>query len=110
MRSVSLVSVIDVAPDGLTCITSHITVQTAEHDIDLVFELVGCAILDYQISELFAHGQALLPFDGIAVLFARRSRAGSHGGELKVRVKGEEENESLTNTTGRTQDTYIIKL
>jgi hypothetical protein len=93
----------------LTCITGDIAVQTAEDDIDLILELLGSAVFDNQISQLFAHRKTLLPFDGIAVFLARRSRAGSDCCELEAWVQGEKKDESLADTTSRTQDTYPLE-
>lgn len=90
----------------LTSILSNIAVKSAEDNIDLVLELLGCAALDNQIAQLFAHGQALLPLDGIAVLLASAPRASSNGGESKVRVKGEEEDEALAYATSGSEDTF----
>jgi hypothetical protein len=52
----------------------------------MVFELFRGAILDHQISQLFAHRETLLPFDGIAIFLACRSRAGSDRCELELWV------------------------
>jgi hypothetical protein len=84
---------------------SNIAVQTAEDNVDLVLELFGCAALDNQIAQLFAHGQTLLPLDRIAVLLARAPGAGSDGGECEVRVKGEKEDKALAYATSGSEDT-----
>jgi hypothetical protein len=83
----------------LTSVLSDIAVQSAENNIDLVLELLGCAALDNQVAQLLAHGQALLPLDGIAVLLSGAPGAGSHGGECEVRVEGEKEDEALAYAT-----------
>jgi hypothetical protein len=93
-------------PSQLTSILSNIAVQTAEDNVDLVLELFGCAALDNQVAQLFAHGQALLPLDGIAVLLAGASGAGSHGGECEVRVEGEKKDEALAYATGGSENTF----
>ena len=78
-----------------TSILSHIAVQAAEDDVYLILELFRAAVLKHKVAELLAHGQALLPLDGIAVFLAGVPGAGSHGGKSEVRVKGEEEDEAL---------------
>jgi hypothetical protein len=85
---------------------SNVAVQTAEDNVDLVLELFGCAALDNQIAQLFAHGQTLLPLDRIAVLLARAPGAGSDGGECEVRVKGEKEDKALAYATSGSKDTF----
>jgi len=82
----------------LTSILGDIAVQTAEDDVDLVLELLRAAVLEHKIAQLLAHGQALLPLDGIAVLLASVPWAGSNGGEGEVRVEGEEEDKALAYT------------
>lgn len=79
----------------LTSVLSNIAVQTAEDDVDLILELLGGAVLEHEVAQLLAHGQALLPLDGIAVLLAGIPGAGSHGGEGEMRVEGEQEDEAL---------------
>jgi hypothetical protein len=83
---------------------SNIAVQTAEDNIDLILELFGCAALHNQVTQLFAHWQALLPLDGIAVLLARTPGAGSDGGECEV-VEGEKEDKALAYATSGSEDT-----
>ena len=92
----------------LTSVLGDITVQTAEHDIDLILELLGAAVLENEIAQLLAHGQALLPLDCIAVLLPGVPGAGSHGGEGEVRVEGEEEDEALAYATSSTENTCEI--
>ena len=89
----------------LTSVLGDIAVQTAEDNVDLVLELFRAAVLENKIAQLLAHGQALLPLDGIAVLLAGVPGAGSHGGEGKVRVKGEEEDKALAYTASSTENT-----
>jgi hypothetical protein len=88
----------------LTSILVDIAVQTAEDDVDLILELLCAAVLEHKIAQLLAHGQALLPLDGIAVLLAGVPGTGSHGGEGEVRVEGEEEDEALAYTASSTED------
>lgn len=92
----------------LTSILGDIAVQTAEDDVDLILELLRAAVLEHEIAQLLAHGQALLPLDGIAVLLAGVPGAGSHGGEGEVRVEGEEEDEALAYATSSTENTCEI--
>lgn len=89
----------------LTSVLGDIAVQTAEDNVDLVLELFRTAILEHKITQLLAHGQALLPLNGIAVLLAGVPGAGSYGSEGKVRVKGEEQNEALAYTASSTENT-----
>lgn len=89
----------------LTSVLCDIAVQTAEDDVDLVFELLGGAVLQNQVTQLLAHGQALLPLDGIAVLLAGAPRAGANGGKGEVRMEGEQKNETLSNTARGTKNT-----
>ena len=89
----------------LTSILGDIAVQTTEDNIDLILELLCAAVLEHKIAQLFAHGQALLPLDGILVLLAGVPRAGSHSGEGEVRVEGEEEDEALAYAAGCTKYT-----
>lgn len=89
----------------LTSVLGDIAVQTAEDDVNLVLELLRTTVLKHKIAQLLAHGQALLPLDGILVLLAGVPGAGSHGGESEVRVKGEEEDEALAYATSSTENT-----
>lgn len=89
----------------LTSVLCDIAVQTAEDNVDLVFELFRTAVLEHKIAQLLAHGQALLPLDSILVLLAGVPRAGSHSGEGEVRVEGEEEDEALAYTASGTKNT-----
>ena len=84
----------------LTSVLGDIAVQTAEDNVDLIFELFGGAALDNQVTQLFAHGQALLPLDGIAVLLAGAPGAGSNGCEGEMGVEGEEQDEALAYAAG----------
>ena len=93
----------------LTSVLSDIAVQTAEDNVDLVLELLRATVLEYKIAQLLAHGQALLPLDGILVLLAGIPGAGSHGGESEVRVEGEEEDEALAYTTSSTENACEIR-
>ena len=88
-----------------TSVLCDIAVQTAEDDINLVFELFGGAVLQNQVAQLLAHGQALLPLDGIAVLLASAPGTSAHGGKGEVRVEGEQENETLSNAARGTKNT-----
>lgn len=88
----------------LTSVLSNVAVQTAEHNIDLILELLSSAALDNQVAELLAHGQALLPLDGIAVLLASAPGAGSNGCEGEMGVEGEKEDEALAYATGGTEN------
>ena len=93
-------------PSQLTSVLSDIAVQSAEDNVDLVLELLGCAALDNQVAQLLAHGQALLPLDGIAVLLAGAPGTGSHGSECEMGVEGEKKNEALAYATSGSEDTF----
>jgi len=89
----------------LTSILSNIAVQSAEDNVDLILEILGRAALDYQVTQLFAHGQALLPLDRIAVFLSGAPGAGPNSGECEVGVEGEEEDEALAYATSGSEDT-----
>jgi hypothetical protein len=94
----------------LTSLLSHIAVQAAEDDVYLILELFRAAVLEHKVTQLLAHGQALLPLDSIAVFLAGVPGAGSDGGKSEVRVKGKEEDEALAYTTSCAKDTYEMLL
>lgn len=95
---------------SLTSVLSNVAVQTAEDNVDLILELLSSAALDNQVAELLAHGQALLPLDGIAVLLAGAPGAGSNGCEGEMGVEGEEEDEALAYATGGAENAYRREL
>jgi hypothetical protein len=93
-----------------TSILSNIAIQATENDVDLVLELFCTAVLEHEITQLLAHGQALLPLDGVAVLLASVPGAGSDSCKSEVRVEGEEEDEALAYATSGTKNACVIVL
>jgi len=92
----------------LTSVLGNIAVQTAEDDVDLVLELFRAAVLEHKIAQLLAHGHALLPLHGIAVLLAGIPGAGSNCGKSEVRVQSEKEDEALAYTASSAEHAYKI--
>ena len=87
-----------------TCLFRNIAIQPTKHNIHLILEVFSSTVLHHQLAQLFAHGQALLPLHGIAVLLAGRPRTGAHSREREVWVQCEKEDEALADTTCRTED------
>lgn len=92
----------------LTSVLGNIAVQAAEDNVDLILELLGSTVLEHKVAQLLAHGQALLPLDGIAVLLAGVPGAGADGGESEVRVEGEQKDEALAYTASSAEYTWGV--
>lgn len=90
----------------LTSVTGDITVQPGEDQVT-VLEVLGFAVPDNKVAEVFGHGPGLLPFHGIFVRLARRTLRGTESMELQQWVLSKEEDEALADRAGGSKDTFF---
>lgn len=89
-----------------TDFTRYARIQPTEDNITLA-ELTRFALLDNQVCHR-THRGGLLPFDGLAVLLARRLGRGTHSSEPEERVVLQQENETLANGPSGAEDAWIV--
>ena len=80
--------------------------QRREEQVDIVGNLVGISLDDRAVGDLVGNGRVDAPLCGVAVRSAGARFGGGERGDLEVRVRCEQLDESLSDGAGRAEDTY----